>query len=60
MSRHSKECRDFLIYRVRRYNAMIMKATERCCLISLIFFIDKFVLAYQTILNVLIVNKLGM
>ena len=52
MSRHSKECRDFLIYRVRRYNAMIMKATERCCLTSLIFFIDKFVLAYQTILNV--------
>jgi len=42
----------FLIYRVRQYNAMIMKATERCCLTSLIFFIDKFVLAYQTILNV--------
>jgi|GEM_PF-1860981 len=52
MSRHSKECLDFLIYRVRQYNAMIMKATERCCLTSLIFFIDKFVLAYQTILNV--------
>jgi len=31
---------------------MMMKATQGYCLTSLTFSIDKFILAYQTILNV--------